>query len=169
MTDVPHSSNLRLHRRTSMPGTWFITKCLMPRRPLLTTPAVATTIVEALRYRAKRGDALVAAFVIMPDHWHILMATDDLAQFMHGLDTWNASHTLDLLHSAHSSWEKSYYETLVSSTKQLVYVCHYIEGNPVRQHLCDRPEEWLWSSAHAQHADFITKPWPWDFAGDHAD
>jgi len=43
-------------------------------------------------------------------------------------------------------WQKRYYDFNVHNHEQLVEKLHYIHQNPVTAGLCDRPEDWPWSS-----------------------
>ena len=50
-----HSQNLRKHRRMTGPGTFFVTKCLQPRKPLLTTPCMNNHKFDRDTIKAKNG------------------------------------------------------------------------------------------------------------------
>ena len=73
-TSEPHSKALRANRSLQEGATFFVTKCLFPRKPLLTTTRVADEIVATLRFSVKEKRILLAAFVVMPDHWHALFS-----------------------------------------------------------------------------------------------
>ena len=167
-TNQPHSANLRLHRLLDGPGTFFVTKSLQPKKAVL-CGEWSSMVVNAFLHNAVNGKALFAAFVVMPDHWHALFApTNDvtLPALMRNLMGFIGAKTTKYLVEHGCAWQEGYYESRIRSTKQLMYVCKYIEMNPVRKELASTPEAWHASSA-AQRAIIIT-PWPWDFPGDHA-
>jgi REP element-mobilizing transposase RayT len=79
MTDSlaePHSHNLRHHRQMEGAGIFFVTKCLEPRQPAI-DDRVASEICAALCFYAAKKLIALAAFVVMFDHWHALLATWD--------------------------------------------------------------------------------------------
>ena len=43
-------------------------------------------------------------------------------------------------------WQKRYYDFNVRNYAQFVEKLRYLHRNPVKQGLCDRPEDWQWSS-----------------------
>jgi putative transposase len=165
---LSHSSSLRLHRRMTDPGTWFITKCLHPRRPLLKGD-VAQVIADALAFHATHGNIILAAFCVMPDHWHGLFSPVEpraLPTFMRHLDHWVSTHTGAALAAAGCAWQDGYQDTRTRSTKQFHYVCSYIHMNPVEKGLVGSAEKWPWSTANGAYACCSAVPWPWRFEQD---
>ena len=51
-----------------------------------------------------------------------------------------------LIGDAEHFWQKRYYDFNIRSDEQFVEKLGYIHRNPVRRALCDRPEDWEWSS-----------------------
>ena len=43
-------------------------------------------------------------------------------------------------------WQKRYYDFNIRNHPQFVEKLRYIHGNPVKAGLCERPEDWEWSS-----------------------
>jgi hypothetical protein len=43
-------------------------------------------------------------------------------------------------------WQKRYYDFNIRNYPQFVEKLRYIHRNPVKQGLCERPEDWRWSS-----------------------
>ena len=71
---MPHSHRLRDNRRMEAAGTWFVTKSLWPKKLILVSKDLARIIVDSLAYRSIHDHIPLAAFVVMPDHWHALFA-----------------------------------------------------------------------------------------------
>jgi REP element-mobilizing transposase RayT len=158
-----HSRNLRKHRVTDVPATFFITKSLQPEKPALDHLS-RQVIVSAFEFAAKRERIYLRAFVVMPDHWHglfALIAPWTLPRFMHGMMSFIAARTERAVRDNGIRWQDSYYDTRVRTAKQFAYIQHYIEQNPVAKGLAERPENWEASSAN--RPDLITDPWPWFF------
>jgi len=51
-----------------------------------------------------------------------------------------------LIGGAEHFWQKRYYDFNIRNYPQFVEKLRYIHRNPVKQGLCDRPEDWQWSS-----------------------
>jgi putative transposase len=163
MTEDPHSRNLRLHRLSDAPATFFVTKSLRPKKPLLHAE-FRQLIVGAFAYCLAGERIHLRAFVVMPDHWHALFALREpwtLPRFMHSLMSHVAAKTFTGLCSGGSAWQDTYYETRVRTARQFRYVAHYIEQNPVKAGLVEDPAAWPASSA--ARPDLVTDPWPWLF------
>ena len=63
----------------------------------------------------------MAAFVVMPDHWHALLATLDgepIHQRMHTLGSWIGRHTKAAMTKHHVCWQDGFFETRIRSGKQ---------------------------------------------------
>jgi REP element-mobilizing transposase RayT len=51
-----------------------------------------------------------------------------------------------LIGDAEHFWQKRYYDLNIRDYPQLVEKLRYIHRNPVKAGLCERPEDWEWSS-----------------------
>jgi REP element-mobilizing transposase RayT len=161
MTPQPHSQNLRLHRLSDTPATFFIIKSLLPKRPVLDEGA-REIIVSAFAFAVRQQRIYLRAFVVMPDHWHALFALREpctLTKFMHHMMSYVGGKTSALLTHHKTSWQDGYYDTRVKTSKQFQFVSYYIEQNPVVKGLVEIPHEWDASSANRK--DLLTDPWPW--------
>ncbi len=163
MKENPHSRNLRLHRLSDAPATFFVTKSLLPKKPLLNS-GLRQLIVDSFEYAVRQERIYLRAFVVMPSHWHAVFALREqwtLPRFMHSLMSHVAAETSSHLFFHGSTWQDSYYETRVRTARQFRYIAYYIEQNPVNGELVDKPEDWKESSA--SRTDLVTDPWPWLF------
>jgi REP element-mobilizing transposase RayT len=161
MKQDPHSRNLRFHRLTDTPATFFITKSLLPKKPVLDEPA-REIVVSALGFAVTHQRIYLRAFVVMPDHWHGLFALRErrtLPKFMHDLMSFVGGKTSKLLTNHKTSWQDGYYDTRVKTAKQFEFVARYIEQNPVAKGLVEKSENWKASSARRR--DLVTDTWPW--------
>jgi putative transposase len=96
--------------------------------------------------RLKRWRCL--AYCLMPNHVHLLVETPQAnlgsgMQRLHGdyAQTFNERHGC----SGHV-FQGRYGSVLIETDEQLWHVAAYIALNPVSAGLCQRPEEWPWSS-----------------------
>jgi len=160
MRPEPHSRNLRLHRLSETPATFFITKSMFPKKAVL-DQAARDIIVSAFAFAVKQQRIYLRAFVVMPDQ-HALLALCQpwvLPKFMHALMSYVAAKTAALLKNHNTSWQDGYYNTRVKTSKQFEFVTYYIEQNPVVKGLVAKADEWDASSARQR--DLVTDPWPW--------
>ena len=158
-----HSRDLRKNRLSDIPATFFITKSLHPKKPLLDAD-LRELIVSSLEFSIRQNRIYLRAFVAMPDHWHALFALRDawtLPRFMHHTMSFIAARTAPHIADAGAEWQDGYYDTRIRTAKQFLYVQNYIEQNPVTKGLVSRAETWQASSAY--RTDLITEPWPWFF------
>ena len=142
-----------------------MTKCLQPRQPVISN-GVASVICSALCFYAEKKLIGLAAFVVMFDHWHEVLATWDgmtISKRMKLLDRWIGKQTEALLPASGSTWQDGFHDTRIRSAKQFRFVCGYIEENPVRAGLVASPSDWKWLSAHPHYQRSMTRPWPWGF------
>jgi len=158
-----------------------VTKCVEPRRRVI-DEKVAMEICSSLCFYAEREQILLASFVVMLDHWHAVLATSDamtISKRMKILDQWISRQTVDLLRAsweakcksephqtataARCGWQEGFHETKVQSSKQFLFVCTYVEENPVRAGLTKAVSDWKWPSAKPQYSHFLARPWPWAF------
>jgi REP element-mobilizing transposase RayT len=126
-----------------------VTKCLEPRKNVL-GPKQRQIIVSSLQFTVERGDIQLAAFVVMPDHFHVLVGLLEhltVRRWMHLQMSYIARTTNAFLRSEGCRWQDGYHDTEVRSQKQFNYLVDYIRNNPVEAGLVNYPEEWDATSA----------------------
>ncbi len=143
------SHRLRLHRERTPNGIFSVTKCVQPKRPVL-DEEIRDFVVCSFRFCVERGDIELRAFVVMPDHFHILVGLLKdltLSFWMKCLMSFVAAKTTSRLKELGCHWQEGYHDTEVRTEKQFNYLADYIHDNPVRAGLVASPEEWNASSA----------------------
>ena len=102
-----------------------------------------------LHYRAK-GRYLLHEFVVMPDHFHLLItpreSLERAMQFIKGGFSFRARKALGFLHEI---WQPSFYDRRVRSAGEYFAFRKYIRQNAVRRGLAVSPEDYRYSSAWA--------------------
>jgi len=160
----PHSCNLRKHRQEH--GTFFVTKCLQPKLGVIKED-VAEVICSALCFSASKQQILLAAFVVMPDHWHALFGCQDekeISKRMAALNRWISRRSSSHLKAFNVTWQDNFYETRIKSARQFQFIRGYVEENPVRAGLVSSISDWPWSSANPRFQETLSLPWPWTFS-----
>lgn len=92
----------------------------------------------------------VWAYCLMSNHFHILVAPNSiegLGKCLHGLTFRYAQYFNNKYGRSGRLWQNRYFSCPVDKDEYLWTVVKYIEMNPVRARIVERPEEWKWSSA----------------------
>ena len=123
---------------------YFITACTENRRKLLATAAVHEAFLRFGQEGAAHG-AWIGAYVIMPEHVHLFVATDDekitLSAWMKSLKN-TVSKVLRSTAVAPPHWQKTFFDHLLRSGESYSEKWAYVRENPVRAGLVGRPEDW---------------------------
>jgi len=124
----------------------FVTFCCFHRRRLLTTDASRRTFEAALERVRRSFNLRVYAYVIMPEHVHLLLSEPERGLLADALKSLKQGISRRLIGSAEHFWHKRYYDFNIRNYPQFVEKVKYIHRNPVKRGLCERPEDWEWSS-----------------------
>jgi REP element-mobilizing transposase RayT len=92
----------------------------------------------------------LTAWVIMPNHAHMLMtpcAGQKLSRVLHSLKSYTANQANKLASRSGQFWQPESFDRYVRDADHFAKVIAYIENNPVKAHLCEKPEDWPSSSA----------------------
>jgi putative transposase len=125
----------------------FITFSCYKRQPSLHTEEAKDTVQQILEQTRKQQGLRIAAYVIMPEHLHLLTnepATTTLATFLQ-IFKQQASRELKSP-SQKQLWQRRYYDFNVSSPEKFTEKLQYIHRNPVKRDLVTKPEDYRWSS-----------------------
>lgn len=157
----PHRK--RLHRREVDRQSRFITFSCEQRLPLLQYPAIADLLVSALARMRSEFNLSLYAWVVMPEHVHLLVrpgADRSLTPALRSLKTSVARQvlfrwkTLDApileqlkTESGHRFWLKGGgFDRNIRDDAEFRRTVRYIHRNPVERGLVGEPEKWRWSS-----------------------
>lgn len=94
----------------------------------------------------------IHAYVLMPDHIHILLTPwyeTSLPKLLQAIGRRYVRYFNDRYRRTGTLWEGRYRSTLVDSQSFLLDCIRYIEENPVRLGLVNQAHDYLWSSAKA--------------------
>jgi putative DNA methylase len=93
---------------------------------------------------------LLHAWVVMPNHVHVLMTLrsgESLAQILHSWKSFTANKANRLIGRTGSFWQREFFDRLVRNEEHFRAAIDYIEHNPVKAGLCVEPADWRFSSA----------------------
>ncbi len=113
-------------------------------------------IWEKLGVAAEKFQCGIHAYVLMPNHFHLLLTSDlenGIGKLMQYVGRYYVQHFNQRYGRTGTLWEGRYRATLVDPKQYLLPVAHYIEANPVRAGLVAKPADYGWSSYGANAGD----------------
>jgi REP element-mobilizing transposase RayT len=146
---------------------YFVTCTVLHWIPVFTRPEIVETLFSSLRFLQAEGFK-VYAYVILENHLHMVVQSDDLAKDMARFKQFTAKHCLEYLKSrnvktlleqfafykkAHKSdrtyqfWQEDYHPEMIQSDEMMRQKIEYIHQNPVKRGYVDQAEHWRYSSA----------------------
>ncbi len=132
---------------TNNAQTYFVTSKTWEGRALFQAEAWARLFFKTLL--AHRGEAyLLHEFVLMPDHFHLLItpsiSLERSMQFIKG----GFSHRVkEEIGSNAEIWQRGFSDHRIRDIEDYEKHVHYIHLNPVKKHLCDTPAAYRYCSA----------------------
>jgi REP element-mobilizing transposase RayT len=117
-------------------------------------------VLDNLAFYRDRGDFWLHAFVIMPDHLHLLLTprTRDLSEVMRNLKSYVARQLIEEINDSPPVWQTRFHDQVIRSERHFISAVEYIHANPVKAGLCSLAKDFPYSSASA-YAD-VTKSLP---------
>ena len=126
-------------------GNWhFITFSCVGRRPYLGTREARDGFERVLERMRLRYDFLVSAYVVMPEHVHLLVSEPRTVRLATALQAIKLS--VAVQRRERPFWTPRYYDFNVWSERKLIEKRRYIHRNPVGRGLVVEPDQWRWSS-----------------------
>ena len=138
-----------------MPGhCYHVTFTTASRAPFFLDRSLAGTASAALTHPDFLGTTVMLAWVLMPDHAHLLLqlgSREPLARVANRLKSASARKTNAVRGKTGALWSPGYYDHAMRVDEDLRTTAEYILANPVRAGLVERIEEYpfkgsLWAS-----------------------
>jgi REP element-mobilizing transposase RayT len=107
----------------------------------------ALTFHDGAKYRLN-------SWVIMPNHVHALLTPADgmhLPEILHSIKSFTAQKANKILDRTGQFWQNETFDRYIRNREHFVSVIRYIENNPVKAGLCERPEMWRFGSAYERN------------------
>lgn len=124
----------------------FVTFSCFHRLPLLETPGAKQTVEEVLEQTRARHQARIYAYVLMPEHVHLLANEPPMILLAQFLKAVKQVASRKLRGPREKFWQDRYYDSNVRGEAAFSEVIRYIHRNPVKRGLVAKPEDWPWSS-----------------------
>lgn len=143
----------------------FLTFSCYQRKPLLGTPRARDLFVEILGEVREQYSFLLAGYVVMPEHVHLLMSESDSSTPSIALKVLKQRVSRALRHRGRATprnqglrrpadaeivlpnfWQRRFYDFNVWSHEKRREKLDYMHFNPVKRGLVSLPGDWPWSS-----------------------
>jgi putative transposase len=143
-------------------GNYFITAVNFEHKPIMENPVRRTEIETRLLDELRNFDVDVNAWVILPNHYHLLVSVPHLDFLSAGLKQihgtiareWNLQ---DGLTHRRRVWYK-FRDRLIRDEPHYYCALNYIHMNPVKHGYVQDPYQWVWSSLE-NHRDSFGRDW----------
>jgi putative transposase len=130
------------------------------RQPIFRESDDYRTFLNWLREAAKQYKVAIHAYVLMPDHIHLLATPDDsegLARMMQ----WVGRHYVPYFNRKYQRtgtlWQGRFKANVIDAASYFMICCRYLELNPVRAGIALDPADYGWSS-YAHHIGVKPNP-----------
>jgi putative transposase len=135
--------------------TFFVTASTRGKRSILQSDRAAELFIQTLHAYRRQGKYRLHEFVVMPDHFHLLITVDAgmtverALQLVKGGFAFRAAKELGF---SAPVWQKGFSEIRVFDQASFENQAKYIWSNPVVAGLVGRQEEYLFSSIGRREA-----------------
>jgi putative transposase len=140
-------------RHGNIPGTYFVTSRTWESRKLFINEQACSVFIDSLMRYRQDGAYALHAFVLMPDHFHLLLTPapyktlERVVQLIKG----GSARAIGLaLHMQFPVWQRGFSDHRVRDSADYGSHLHYVEQNPIRKHLVVDGHEYRWSSTTGQ-------------------
>jgi putative transposase len=129
--------------------TYMVTSNTWGRRSLFRAEPWARLFLETL-YHYRPEAYLLHAFVLMPEHFHVLItpqgSLERAVQMIKGGFSYRAKQELG---TNMEVWQKGFSDHRIRDAVDCSTHIAYLHENPVKESLCTSPDQYPYSSAHA--------------------
>ncbi len=157
-----------LHRYYGQQDLHFITCSCYHRQPQFGTPERRDLFLRVLEAARQRYRFVVVGYVLMPEHFHLLMSEPQRDNPSVVMKVIKERFTRLLKRSntlVAPVWQKRFYDFNVWTSAKRVEKLRYMHRNPVKRGLVERPEDWKWSSfrsyAYGEEGLVQVNAWVW--------
>ena len=153
----------------NLPGALqYVTGNVINRVPIFEQERCCLGFLEILKDRLEKWPAKLISYVIMPDHFHVIVNSRDgnIQGFCAALKSLTAKKVVELTGderfllekpdkdgSIHQVWQESFKAFQLWSGWMIWQKINYIHNNPVRAKLVNSAKDYQWSSFRAFYFD----------------
>ena len=148
---------------------YFITSTIVEWIPVFTSEPYFKIIIESIRFCQINKGLKVFAYVIMDNHFHLIVSDEKLSDIISSLKKHTAKKIIEQLqsdkklwllnqikyykkkykkYSTYQIWQEGFHPQLISSIEMLDQKIEYVHFNSVKRGFVISPEDWKYSSAN---------------------
>jgi putative transposase len=140
---------------------YFLTTCTTFRRPLFTDATLVSSVVEQLMHSAEHFDFGILAYVLMPDHVHVLAEAEsersDFPAFVkHFKQTMGFAYRRE---TGQPLWQSGYHERVLRNDEATEAVVRYVLENPIRAGLSTELGEYPFAGSAKYDLEALKTAW----------
>ena len=142
-------------RRVHEAGTYFVTSRTWQSRSLFINGEICNMFLESLLEYRHQGHYSLHAFVLMPEHFHLLITPAEnvaLERAMQFIKGGSAHRIRDERKLTSPVWQRGFSDHRIRDYGDYEAHVRYIEQNPVKRSLVGSPIDYEWSSARSTGA-----------------
>jgi len=149
-------------------GVFFITSTIVDWIPVFCNKKYFEILIDAIEYSQKNKGLKVYAYVILDNHFHMIVSGNRLTNIIRSIKSYTAKEIIKQLrkekkHSildqfkgnklnhkkecTYQIWQEGYHPQAIISEDMLEQKVDYIHLNPVKRGLVLEAEQWKYSSA----------------------
>ena len=128
---------------------YFVTTVVKDRKKLLLDENIYSLILEDLEFYRKKHEFLLHAYVIMPDHLHLLLSLKEngnISKLMHDFKSHTAQTINRVLKRKGALWQEGFYDHVIRDERDLKKRIDYIHKNPFASGLVKEISDYRFSS-----------------------
>jgi putative transposase len=146
----------------------FLTMTVVDWPPIFSNREIADIILDSLRYLQEEKKGKLYAYVIMENHIHCVVQSDELRKVIQSFKSYTARAIIDyfteqksavilkklrqnkLSHktaSEYQVWQEGSHPEEITTDEMMHQKLEYIHNNPVRRGYVEEPSYWRYSSA----------------------
>jgi putative transposase len=140
----------RIIHRVKQAGVYFVTTDTWERRQLFLQPEPAQIVTEQIVSCRDRGYYKLHAFVVMPEHLHVLFTPSGdttLEKAVQMIKGGSAFAIRKQLNYTSPVWHAGYHDRWIRDLTEYRLRKQYIEQNPVKDGLAEKISEYAWGGA----------------------
>lgn len=109
---------------------------------------VKSFILRCLKKYNKKFDYEILAYVIMDNHYHLLIKTNKspINEIMFYLDNLLGKYIKSVFNRTGHAFDSRYKSKLVDTDAYLIWLLRYIHRNPIKANICSSLDDYHWSS-----------------------
>jgi len=146
----------------------FVTFTILYWIPIFTNQESVNIVIDSLKYLQKSDNLKIYAYVILENHMHLIIQSDNLPKTIQKFKRHTSKHIISLLKkknvktildqlafykkvhkkdSQYQLWQEGYQPKLIQNNEMMLNKIEYIHHNPIKRGYIEEDWHWRYSSA----------------------